>query len=203
MVDADIAGHPRPHCKLALDDAMRGHREILRKERFPYLAVAIGSTCAASKRAVLLAAAEVVWRHETAFPEAQASIPRFGLVVEQAALGGGLEIHRITLLDQLLVQAYRLTLDGAESEVTLPRRLIGAEIVATDRPSADQFCQLIARIDSAAPGIGSLIDAYLIELWRVDSCEPVGDIAKLDGVAISDHGVRRPSGAAPEGKKHK
>ena len=87
MVDADIAGHPRPHCKLALDDAMRGHREILGKERFPYLAVAIGSTCAASKRAVLVAEAEVVRRDETAFPEAQASIPRFGLASETSDRG--------------------------------------------------------------------------------------------------------------------
>ena len=55
-----------------------------------------------------------------------------------------------------------------------------------DRPAADQLGELVARIDAAAPGIGVIVDADLVELRRVDAVEPVGDVAELDGVAVPD-----------------
>ena len=65
---------------------------------------------------------------------------------------------------------------------------IGAEIVAADLLAADQFGQLIARLDAAGPDVGVLVDAELVDGRDIDAVEPVGDIAELKRAAIPDDG---------------
>src|SRR5262249_51123274 len=95
-IDADIAGHASAGRELALDGAASWHREILGKQRLADLPIAIGATCPAAQRAVPLSLAEILRRDEAAFPEAEASIPGFRFIVQEAAFGRRLEIHRKT-----------------------------------------------------------------------------------------------------------
>ena len=184
----------RARGKLALDAAGRRHREILREKCLADLPVAIGPACTAAQGAVFLAEAEVVRRDKAAFPETELSIPGARFVVQEAAFCRGLEIHRKALLDKLLVQAHRLAFDRAKADVPFAEILVGSEIIAVNRASADQPGELIARIDPAAPGVGVIVDAHLVELGRIDAVEPVGHLAKLNGMAVADHGACCPSG---------
>jgi hypothetical protein len=54
--------------------------------------------------------------------------------------------------------------------------------------AAGQFCQLIARFDSARPHVGVLVDAELVDGRDIDAVEPIGDIAKLKRAAIPHDG---------------
>ena len=60
------------------------------------------------------------------------------------------------------------------------------EVVAAHGAPADQFCQLIARLDTAGPAVGMLVDAELIEGGRIDAVETVGDVAQLQRAAVTD-----------------
>src|SRR5262249_14460249 len=192
-VDADIAGHARAGGELALDGAARRHREILGKQRLANLSIAIGAAGPAAQRAIPLSLTEILGCHEAAFPEAEPRIPGFRFIVQEAAFGRGLEIHRKALLDELLVQAHRLALDGAKPDVPFLEVVVGAEIVAADGATANQSCQLVARVRPAAPRLGLVVDADLVEFRRVDPVEPVSDVTKLERVAVADHGIRSPA----------
>ena len=63
---------------------------------------------------------------------------------------------------------------------------VDAEIVAAHLTVADQFCQLVARGRAAGPGVGVLVDAYLVEGRRLDAVEAIGDAAELQIAAIPD-----------------
>ncbi len=63
--------------------------------------------------------------------------------------------------------------------------------------AADEFCQLVTRVDAAAPGLGMIVDADLVELRRVDAVEPVGGFGELDRVAVPDDRVRGRAGRGP------
>jgi hypothetical protein len=88
------------------------------------------------------------------------------------------------LSGELLVQARASSLDSADADMTLLGNFVDAEIIAMHGAAVDQLCQLVARVDAAAPGIGVVVDAGLVEFGRVDAVEPVGDVAELDGVAV-------------------
>ena len=67
------------------------------------------------------------------------------------------------------------------------------------RVAADQFGQLIARVDAAGPGIGVIVDADLVQLRRIDAVEPVGDVAELDGVGVPHDRAGGPAGVCRQG----
>ena len=144
----------------------------------------------AEQGAVLFAVAEFLRVTKHPFQIPLRSSLALGLVFLEPSLGRRFEVQGKALADQQLVQARRFTRDGANAEMPFPEVPVRTEILAVDRASADQFCQLVARIDAAAPGIGVVVDAHLVELRRIDAVEPVGEIAKLDGVAVPDHGAR-------------
>ena len=75
---------------------------------------------------------------------------------------------------------------------------VRAAILAAHDMAADQFRQLVAGVDAAAPGIGMVVDAGLVELRRIDAVEAVGDIGQLDGVAVLDDGVGGQAGCGPQ-----
>jgi hypothetical protein len=60
-----------------------------------------------------------------------------------------------------------------------------SDIVAAHGALVDQLGQLVARLDTAGPGIGVIVDADLVQFGRVDAVEPVGDVAELDGIAVA------------------
>src|SRR6185437_14789089 len=71
-------------------------------------------------------------------------------------------------------------LPGAPGLIAKPSRtsawfrlVVRAAILASHHMAADQFCKLIAGVDAAAPGIGLVVDAGLVEFRRVDAGEPV------------------------------
>jgi hypothetical protein len=80
-----------------------------------------------------------------------------------------------------------------------PEILVRPVIVAMYLAAADQLRELLARLGAAAPGVGVIVDAVLVELRRVDAVEPVGDAAELDGIAVPDH---RACGECPAHDKH-
>ena len=98
----------------------------------------------------------------------------------------GLDADGKALACKLEVQARALALDGADADVALLRRLVDAEIIAAHVAAVDEPGELIARVDTAAPGIGMIVDAGLVELRRIDAVEAIGDVAELDGVAVVD-----------------
>ena len=58
----------------------------------------------------------------------------------------------------------------------------------SDLLAADQLGNLIARLDTAGPAIGVLVDAELVDGGDIDAVEPVGEVAKLKRAAIPDDG---------------
>src|ERR1700730_1447746 len=79
---------------------------------------------------------------------------------------------------------------------------IGAQILTMDLAAANQACELIARLDAAGPGVGVLIDAHLVECWRIHPVEPVSDIGELKGAAIPDHCASGPTLAHRENRQY-
>jgi hypothetical protein len=61
---------------------------------------------------------------------------------------------------------------------------------------------LIASLGTAGPAIGVLVDAHLVQLWRVDSIKPVRHIAELKGATILDDRARGPNLARRENRQH-
>jgi hypothetical protein len=57
-------------------------------------------------------------------------------------------------------------------------------VVAIHRTAANQLHELIACRDAAAPGIGVVVDAVLVEFGRIDAIEPIGDIIEMDRIAV-------------------
>ena len=188
MIDAEVPGDARADGVLALDVAARRHHEILGEQGLADFAVAIGAARGAEQGAVLLARAELARRDEAAFPQALAVVLGAGLVRLEAPGGGGFDIQGKAVADQQLAEARGLALDLAHADAPFLVGGIGTEIVAADLLAADQFCQLIARLDTAGPAIGVLVDAELVDGRDIDAVEPVGDIAKLKRAAIPDDG---------------
>ena len=90
------------------------------------------------------------------------------------------------MTDQQLAEAGGLAFDLADAETPLLVSGVDAEIIAAHGAAADQFGQLIARLDAAGPAVGMFVDAELIEGGRIDAVEPVGDIAQLQRAAVAD-----------------
>src|SRR5258707_15478762 len=100
MVDAEIAGDACADGELALDVAAGRHGPIVWKQHVADLAIPLGGARAAKQGAVLLAAAELLRRHEAAFPQPLTVALGAGLVDFETPGGGGLDIQRKTLADQ-------------------------------------------------------------------------------------------------------
>src|SRR5664279_4669781 len=112
---------------------------------------------------------ELLGRDKASPPQTPTVVPGGDFVVlERHPLGGGLGVQRKTLADQELVETGGFAVDGTKARVPLGEGLVGSEILAMDAARADQFCQLVARLDAAGPGIGMVVDAYLVEFRRVD-----------------------------------
>src|SRR6478672_13223190 len=105
MVDAEIAGDACADGELALDVAADWHGQIVRKQHVSDLAIPLGGARTAKQGAVLLAAAELLRRHEAAFPQSLAILPGARLVHLESPRRGGLDIQRKTVADHRLAQA--------------------------------------------------------------------------------------------------
>src|SRR5207253_11347730 len=110
------------------------------------------------------------------------------LVHFEAPAGGGFDIQGKAVADQQLAETCGLALDLAHADMPFLVGGIGTEVVAADLLAADQFAQLIARLDPTGPHVSVLVDAELVDGWDIDAIEPVGDIAKLKRAAIPDDG---------------
>jgi len=51
-----------------------------------------------------------------------------------------------------------------------------AEVLTAHLAAVNQVGQLIPGLNAAGPWVGMLVDAYLVQLRRVDSVEPVSHI---------------------------
>ena len=111
-----------------------------------------------------------------------------GLVRLEATAGGSFDIQGKAVANQQLAETGWIALDLADAEMPFLVGGIRAEIVAADLLAAEQFAQLIARLDSTGPHVSVLVDAELVDGRDIDAVEPVGDIAQLKRAAIPDDG---------------
>ena len=134
--------------------------------------ILVGPARRAEQRAVFLAVTEFLGAGKASLPQSPAIGLRSGLVFPEPGAGGGSEVQGQALTDKQLVQARGFTLDGADAAMPSPVVLVRAAIVASNRAFADQLYQLITDVDAAAPGIGMVVDADLVQLRCIDSVEP-------------------------------
>ena len=179
MIDAEVPGDAGADGVLALDVAARRHHEILGEQGLADFAVAVGAARGAEQGTVLLAGAELAGCGEAAFPQALPIVLGAGLVHFEAPAGGGFDIQGKAVADQQLAETCGLALNLADADALFLVGGIGTEVVAADLFAADQFGQLIARLDTAGPAIGVFVDAELIDGRDIDAVQPVGEWRKL------------------------
>jgi hypothetical protein len=66
---------------------------------------------------------------------------------------------------------------------------IRTEIFAPNLTAVNQAAQLIARVNTASPCIGVIVDADLVKRRRVDAVKPIGYISDVNGSAVPDDGA--------------
>src|SRR3974390_2331444 len=187
VVDADVAGDPRPQGVLALHAAARRHRRFVGKQHLTYFAVLVAPAGAAEQGGVLLPATEFGRRDKAALPEASAFVLRIRLVFPEAALCRGFLAQRKSLAYEKLAQTGGFAFDGAGPDAPFLVGRSGTEIVAAHVAAADKLGELVARIDAARPGIGMVVNADLVDCGCLDAGEPIRHLANINGPAVPDH----------------
>lgn len=198
LVDADIAGDARAHGKLGLDAAPGRHGGMIGEQHAANLAILVGSARSAQQGAVLSSMAEFPRSDKATLPKSEAIVFRSRFVILESPLRGGFRVQRVTLANQELVQTDGLALDGADAEMPFPVAGIGTQILAVDLVAADQARQMIARRNTASPGIGVFVDAYLVEFRRINAVEPVSHVGELNGASVPDDRAGSPALACRE-----
>ena len=102
------------------------------------------------------------------------------------------------MANERLVQADGFAFNGADADMPFPVADIDTQILAMDRVPTDQAGQLIACCNAASPCIGVFVDAYLVDLRRIDAVEPVGHVGELKGASVPDDRAGSPALACQE-----
>src|ERR1700733_11909835 len=198
LIDTDIAGDTRAYGKLALDAASRRHSGMIGEQDVPYRAILVRWARSAQQGAVLSSMSEFLRRHKAALPKSPAIIFRGRFVVLESPFRREFGIQSEPLANEQLVQTDGFAFNGADADMPFPVADVGAQILAVDRTAADQAGQLIACCNAASPCIGVFVDAYLVELRRINAVEPVGHVGELKGAPVPDGRAGSPALACPE-----
>ncbi|OIQ66752.1 hypothetical protein GALL_516770 [mine drainage metagenome] len=186
MINPRIAGDTRPQGKLSLDAATRRHRGIFGEQNLAYLGFLVGPACPAQQGAVFSSTAKFLRRYEATLPEPSAVCPGIGFIRSELASCGGFGIQGKALADKELVQAGGFTLDRANAGMPPFVGGIRTEFLATDLVAPDQAGEMVARVNTACPWVGVVVDANLVKRRCVDAVEPIGYIGEVDGRAVPD-----------------